>query len=320
MENGNFRRPDTGQATEETFAEECYRTTTELIVEAGSSHVIQDRLDSDVCKGCRTVPWNTVLVEDTYILSEHCPMSGSARIQDDLVVEEIPRRWPPISHIHNLSVKSSAPTQLPCHICRWVALLLRSDDAHTDDYRFKLSRRERLFHPAGLERKFENLQFMTGSPKFSLIQFRENWPGYPVSKRGEYAIIARYVPTYGVSEARYRGAPYVDLSQINVWIEECEKKHCNDCFIEPIKEGKLHSLRVIDCEQNVVVSAPRQCSYIALSYVWGTHSRVTEDLGSPPKTVADSIYLTKQLGHRYLWIDKYVRTCYEEIREPTLML
>ena len=100
---------------------------------------------------------------------------------------------------------------------------------------------------------------------------------------------------------------YVDMGEVRRWIKECETKYLSDCVVEVISEKTLSRLRSIDCEQNIVVSASSQCLYVASSYVWGQHSRAAECLKSRPKTVADSIYLTKQLRYKYLWIDRYVR-------------
>jgi len=43
--------------------------------------------------------------------------------------------------------------------------------------------------------------------------------------------------------------------------------------------------------------------YVTLSYVWGKDSSSEE----MPLVVRDSITVTKKLGYRYLWVDRYVR-------------
>ncbi len=45
------------------------------------------------------------------------------------------------------------------------------------------------------------------------------------------------------------------------------------------------------------------CEYIALSYVWGVKD--VPLLCSPPRVVLDVINFVRQLGYRYLWVDKY---------------
>ncbi|KAF1974649.1 heterokaryon incompatibility, partial [Bimuria novae-zelandiae CBS 107.79] len=52
------------------------------------------------------------------------------------------------------------------------------------------------------------------------------------------------------------------------------------------------------------------CCYIALSYVWGDNSNGDDasyllEGKSLPRTIEDSIAMTKSLYYRYLWIDRY---------------
>ncbi|KAH6652724.1 heterokaryon incompatibility protein-domain-containing protein [Truncatella angustata] len=58
-----------------------------------------------------------------------------------------------------------------------------------------------------------------------------------------------------------------------------------------------------------VVPLPANQPYVTLSYVWG--SPANETLGrsglpeSLPRTIGDSVIVAKQLGIRYLWVDRY---------------
>jgi hypothetical protein len=74
-------------------------------------------------------------------------------------------------------------------------------------------------------------------------------------------------------------------------------------------------LHLIDCEnENAILAAPRDADYVVLSYVWGADSSLEfpEENGLPkrlpeevPQTIRDAIEVTKKLGLRYLWVDKY---------------
>lgn len=60
----------------------------------------------------------------------------------------------------------------------------------------------------------------------------------------------------------------------------------------------IGGILVIDCEQGVVVSAPPQCRFVALSYVWGRRLEdspldSSRDLDGLPNTIRDSVRLTK---------------------------
>lgn len=77
-------------------------------------------------------------------------------------------------------------------------------------------------------------------------------------------------------------------------------------------------MNLIDCEEMVIVAATESSQWLALSYVWGVDmpaavtvdgetrfragSRMSTNL---PATIRDAMVVTRQLGHRYLWVDEY---------------
>jgi hypothetical protein len=67
------------------------------------------------------------------------------------------------------------------------------------------------------------------------------------------------------------------------------------------------NMKVIDCVKRIIVPAPLDCVYIALSYVWGTNQACPSLEGRLPQTIEDSITTVLHLGYRYLWVDRYVR-------------
>ncbi|KAM7182869.1 Heterokaryon incompatibility protein (HET) domain containing protein [Rhypophila sp. PSN 637] len=73
----------------------------------------------------------------------------------------------------------------------------------------------------------------------------------------------------------------------------------------------LRHLRVIDCFSRRIVSFLEQIGdYVTLSYVWGTTTNTypVSSTAVPqrvPKVVADVMSMTRRLGFRYLWIDRY---------------
>lgn len=95
-----------------------------------------------------------------------------------------------------------------------------------------------------------------------------------------------------------------DLDTLKPWIHSCEEHHQESC--RPKDSSNLKGLKVVDCTQGIVVSAPPDCKFVALSYVWGSccTSRYVKDA---PPTIADSIAVTLKLGCKYLWVDRYVR-------------
>lgn len=98
---------------------------------------------------------------------------------------------------------------------------------------------------------------------------------------------------------------FFDEQLINRCLEYCEEHHGSDC--KPRDNRLLKYLQVIDCEKLTIVTAPPDCRYAALSYVWGL-PQSTEDialLSSRSKTISDAITVTLKLKLRYLWVDKY---------------
>lgn len=83
--------------------------------------------------------------------------------------------------------------------------------------------------------------------------------------------------------------------------------------MRPIRELTLLGLKVIDCFLRHVVPISPHCDYVALSYVWGSGTSRAED-GTfnldlydrrLPQTVEDAMNVTRVLGKRYLWVDRY---------------
>ncbi|KAH8900566.1 HET-domain-containing protein, partial [Thozetella sp. PMI_491] len=93
------------------------------------------------------------------------------------------------------------------------------------------------------------------------------------------------------------------------WVSLCQQNHANICDEQsPLVSG----LRVIDCFEQRVVEAPTTLlfEYVTLSYVWGDDQQETLDpiTGLPPRlpaTIADAMTVTKELGFRYIWADRY---------------
>lgn len=126
-----------------------------------------------------------------------------------------------------------------------------------------------------------------------------------------------FQPGSGDSARRLDQPQPTDASQVKRWIIKCEREHKINCTIDPKAQEYLRDLRVIDCESNTVVPAPTDCRYVALSYVWGQQRSASETLLDPPETIAHSIHFARELGYRYLWIDKYVS---EECADRVSML
>ncbi|KAK8030225.1 HET-domain-containing protein [Apiospora rasikravindrae] len=91
----------------------------------------------------------------------------------------------------------------------------------------------------------------------------------------------------------------VDIDFIKRNIKTCVNEH-ESCRTS---EEQADGLNVIDCRSQKVVPAPVGCQYIALSYVWG--AKPEDATVGFPQVVQDSIRVTKALGCRYIWVDRY---------------
>jgi hypothetical protein len=93
---------------------------------------------------------------------------------------------------------------------------------------------------------------------------------------------------------------------VKSWVRHCHEHHGSDCEPEPV--ASLQKLRLVDYLSKIVVSAPLDCQFVALSYVWG--GDLAGDVGAQlmnlPLTIEDALTMTKILGYRYLWVDRYV--------------
>lgn len=102
----------------------------------------------------------------------------------------------------------------------------------------------------------------------------------------------------------------VPYDRLKSWIRQCKVEHFHACEFE--KLPMMSSFKLIDCTPRSVIEAPSPSSYVALSYVWGsattTDINVCSDRQLPsaiPRTIEDAMTVTKQLGYRFLWIDRY---------------
>lgn len=118
--------------------------------------------------------------------------------------------------------------------------------------------------------------------------------------------------------------PLIDFSQPRGWLDACTQLHADLCggggsnshltedgptagveLYPHVTEGQTSNLRLIDCFNDDIVPAIGNEPYVALSYVWGNDSTYTNKKREYPKTIQDAMFITRELGYRWLWVDKY---------------
>lgn len=116
----------------------------------------------------------------------------------------------------------------------------------------------------------------------------------------------------------------VDMDLARRWLIHCEKNHVSQCAVRAeLRFGSsTYGLGPIflDVEDKCLIREKHhQKPYAALSYVWGNSCttkttlvnfaslQVSQRLTAPgivlPKSIRDAIYITLELGIRYLWCD-----------------
>ncbi|KAI1817711.1 heterokaryon incompatibility protein-domain-containing protein [Poronia punctata] len=104
--------------------------------------------------------------------------------------------------------------------------------------------------------------------------------------------------------------PLFDARTVTSWLHYCRRHHKLLCGLGSVP---ISGFQVIDCENLSVEEGKPGTPYVALSYVWGE-----TPFGTPrhldgrrllptqlSQVILDSIDVTRTLGYRYLWIDKF---------------
>lgn len=99
----------------------------------------------------------------------------------------------------------------------------------------------------------------------------------------------------------------------SLWLEHCKTKHSFRCHGST--KSAVSGLRLIDCATLTIREAESESPFVALSYVWGNpgnvditrrrtrNGRLLRKRLSP--VIIDAICVTKTLGFKYLWVDKF---------------
>lgn len=127
---------------------------------------------------------------------------------------------------------------------------------------------------------------------------------------------------------------FIDYEALEEGMFGCWKDWEDHAGCRPEITSNVRNLIVVDCDTNTLVVAAPGCEYLALSYVWGTSTDSTDYMCLPqptrpvspatdnhvnpastatqrkmpekvPRVVYDAVIVTKKLGVRYLWIDRY---------------
>lgn len=102
-------------------------------------------------------------------------------------------------------------------------------------------------------------------------------------------------------------AEIIDFAEFRDHLRQCEEKHIQ---CQKASDGHVADLAVIDCQTRQIIPAPPDCEYVALSYVLGASGSISipqKSILQPhlDATIEDALIATRQLGFKYIWIDRY---------------
>jgi hypothetical protein len=100
----------------------------------------------------------------------------------------------------------------------------------------------------------------------------------------------------------------IDYEVARNWIQYCKTQHSGYCNPYPSAQANnITGFKLIDCDNRRVSRHTERVDYIALSYVWGSSCYTsTRSVPNPAsRVIEDAIIVTKRLGFRYLWVDRY---------------
>ncbi|KAJ5953483.1 heterokaryon incompatibility [Penicillium verhagenii] len=115
---------------------------------------------------------------------------------------------------------------------------------------------------------------------------------------------------------------FVNWDLLSGWLNDCSEgvKDHSECGPKLLGVKPAH-FRLIDVHRRRLVSAPHDCRYVALSYVWGPNPDMTKMtttatmdslqkdgglvVSNVAKTINDAITICSQLKQDYLWVDQY---------------
>ncbi|KAL7624540.1 hypothetical protein AAE478_006107 [Parahypoxylon ruwenzoriense] len=127
--------------------------------------------------------------------------------------------------------------------------------------------------------------------------------------------------------------PFFDINVLRGWLKHCDDTHGPQCVDEENEHAILpKGFRVIDTQEMSIIEPNNFVRYAALSYVWadGLDGSIqleksnVDSLGVPgcvnklkiPGIISDAIALCRDLGERYLWVDRLCIVQDDQVTKP----
>ncbi|KAI0180532.1 heterokaryon incompatibility protein-domain-containing protein [Hypoxylon sp. FL1284] len=250
-----------------------------------------------LCTRCANINW-----EDTILEATRRPVTIRHPLTREIVLEstkeQVPEgrdRYRPSECFLKVELSSLKP---PCPVCLVFSSLFQEVDGTGADWLEFRKANEGFYGDAD-----------TLYPDFYDAEFSGVGSLQTVSVLG----LAHQDSKDGMSRTlRKIDSAKIDINLLRSWIRACHDQHGEEC--NSIEPEYIPSLRVIDVHTGIIERASPECKFVTLSYVWGSSqppekkSQEDQDPGvlkTAPQTIRDVAWLTRELGYRYLWIDRY---------------
>ena len=257
-------------------------------------------------------------------LSKLCSTCRDLDFEEIFTLRAIPATG---TEIATIGKKPPDPDKISCGLCRYFHQI-RSN--YTRNY----SRHVRLFdhitpssgQSSQDESKLSRSRFLSVIRKNSRLRYDT-----AITEEIRQAGIIGYLRNNDRDDCDVRkiDASAVEYQSICRQIGHCSTRHLvckpnrpDGAWSEPILGFTIPGL-LIDCiQENLVMSKPGD-QYITLSYVWGSRRDPGNDtshafsLSNAPLTIRDAVQVVRNLGRRFLWVDRY---CIDQTDESSKSL
>lgn len=236
-------------------------------------HLPQDwnRNSEAICEQCSQVDWSSVPTLAIHGLLRDCI-----------------RELRTINESHRQLAASS------CRVCRILSLIKSPS----------LDQRQCMVYAKELSKQWSSSAvYLPGSYRYTVLSIASKayntWPA-------EYPRCLVALTRYDDKVSYMIHPRSINYDKLKHLARSCEASHGSFCTDRSLHQ--VPGLRVIDVSSRMVVEAPENCRYLALSYVWGQQPGPTngDTLHCAPPLIEDAITVTISLDYNYLWVDRYV--------------
>lgn len=190
-----------------------------------------------------------------------------------------------------------------CDLCRLFSQVRSRSITSEEDQRYSISATSSVYKNSEIRQShdlFDTPILIVHPTVDELANFAELQFIYPTSlpDKSSQAILGREI------------SPRLDYKILKAWINMCCDNHQGTCKLSSEQSLPLAGFKLIDCLSGDIIPAPENAQFVALSYVWGISSKASASSDekipdTTPAVIKDAMLVVRNLGYRYLWVDRY---------------